>query len=209
LNNFDVFSLKDKEDFLPGMEAWLPLAPPGRFPIPHKDVVYRSSAVAIVLFPVNNTLNTLVLIRTHNEQDQHSGQISFPGGKAESSDPDTVFTALRELEEETGIVLSRDNFIGRMTRLAIPISRFEVDPILFYVDVLPEISLSQDEAKAFYILPLNTIPWHHIPTMDIHQHGVILKDIPYLTMIHNVPLWGATAMILAELEGWIQRVQNI
>lgn len=205
--DFDIFSLKDKSEFLPGMDAWLPLAPPGRFPLPGSQIEYRQSAVAIVLFYLESELSTLVLLRTSNENDRHSGQISFPGGMAEPSDVDPIETALRELYEETGVILSRDRLIGKMTTLSIPVSRFKVDPIVFFSDDKPDVFLSEAEVKSSAIISLNSLPWNRIPTMDIAQGNIILKDIPYLTKIEDVPLWGATAMMLSELQGWINNVK--
>lgn len=208
LDDFDVFSLKKYTGLKPGMEAWLPLAPPGRFPVPKTGITYRQSAVAVPLFHYEGDLSTLVLLRTKHENDHHSGQLSFPGGKVEPEDADTISTALREMEEETGIRVEKNSYIAHLTKLAIPVSRFEVDPIIFYLDQLPPISLSVDEAVSTHIVSLNSLPIDDIPTTDIFSSGMILKDIPFLKEINGVPLWGATAMILSELIRWMQVVSK-
>lgn len=208
LDDFDVFSLKKYTGLKPGMEAWLPLAPPGRFPVPKTGIIYRQSAVAVPLFHYEGDLSTLVLLRTKQENDHHSGQLSFPGGKVEPEDADTISTALREMEEETGIKIEKEGYITHLTKLSIPISKFEVDPIVFYLDSLPTISLAPAEAVSTHIISLESLPFDNIPTRDIYSNGVLLKNIPYLLETAGVPLWGATAMILSELVQWIKIVHQ-
>jgi 8-oxo-dGTP pyrophosphatase MutT (NUDIX family) len=49
-------------------------------------------------------MSVLLTQRTAHLND-HAGQISFPGGRCEASDASHVHTALRETEEETGLIL--------------------------------------------------------------------------------------------------------
>ncbi len=193
------------------MKAWVQFAPPGRFPLHTDNMNLTSSAVAVLLFPYDGLLSTLLLVRTSHDKDKHSGQISFPGGKADDSDKDIVHTALRELWEETGIMLDENNVIGIMSKLSIPVSGFEVNPVVMYLDQLPEIKLSAYEADSYHIISLNAL--HDVANrkvMDIKRdENLTLKNIPYIDLVEGTPLWGATAMILAELLEWIKAVEPL
>ena len=207
-DSYDVSKLRRYLDILPEMKAWVQFAPPGRFPLHTKDMKLTSSAVAVLLFPYDGLLSTLLLLRTSHDKDKHSGQISFQGGKADETDNGIIHTALRELWEETNILLDETNVIGILSKLAIPVSGFEVHPVVMYLDQLHEIKLSESEADSYHIVSLNAL--HDVANrkvMDIPRgENLILKDIPYIDLIEGTPLWGATAMILAELLEWMKAV---
>ena len=63
----------------------------------------------------------------------HPGQISFPGGRYESSDLSLQQTALRETEEEIGILPCQVSLFGSMPELP-TISGFVITPFLGFVD---------------------------------------------------------------------------
>src|SRR5664279_2819106 len=64
----------------------------------------REPAHASVLVPLVLRAEITVLLTQRTEHlNDHPGQISFPGGRAEADDPDAVATALREAREEIGL----------------------------------------------------------------------------------------------------------
>ena len=61
------------------------------------------SSVLILFFPDKKGDPNIVFIKRVEYKGVHSGQISFPGGKAETEDEDHFETAYRELYEEIGV----------------------------------------------------------------------------------------------------------
>jgi len=58
--------------------------------------------------------SVLLMRRSERKSDSWSGHWSFPGGRRERSDPDALHTALRELEEECGVRLRREDMEGQL-----------------------------------------------------------------------------------------------
>ena len=74
----------------------------------------RQASVAMVLRNLDSGPQMFFIERARNENDPWSGQIAFPGGNRDDTDPDAVSTATRETFEEVGIPLSPDCLIGRL-----------------------------------------------------------------------------------------------
>jgi len=77
-----------------------------RMMVPHP----KESAVMMLLFPHQEKLCTLFIVRPEN-QGVHSGQMSFPGGKKEIGES-MLDTALRETEEEIGLPSNQIEILG-------------------------------------------------------------------------------------------------
>lgn len=161
---------------------------------------YRESAVAIILYIKQDELFTLITERqTYNGQ--HSGQMSFPGGKKEDFDFDLLATATRECFEEIGLFLSDSDFQIDLTPVFIPVSNFKVYPKVFYLEELNELNPSSREVAEIYEINLHKL---------FHPSAIILKDIELDTNItlkriphfsqDSVHIWGATALMLNELK---------
>ena len=71
----------------------------------------REAAVLILIFEQDGEPCFLLTLRT-DEVETHKGQISFPGGMRDGSEP-LVATALRETFEEVGIEESRIEVLGQ------------------------------------------------------------------------------------------------
>jgi 8-oxo-dGTP pyrophosphatase MutT (NUDIX family) len=75
------------------------------------------AAVAIILRDTEHGTEFLLMQRAFHEMDPWSGQMSFPGGKIDPEDATAKAAAIRETEEEVGIVLREPDYIGRLDDL--------------------------------------------------------------------------------------------
>lgn len=160
---------------------------------------YRMSAVGIHIFPKNNSFYC-ILIQRPSYQGVHSAQVSFPGGKAEQSDPTIEYTARRESWEEVGIQMNDAELLGKITAVYIPVSNFLVEPFVYYLQKEPTFKLDDREVDSLILFDLKDLMSPHCierGTVNL-GNGFKKKDIPYFN-IENKVIWGATAMMLSEL----------
>ena len=75
------------------------------------------AAVAMVLRPAPSGPEVLLIERAKREGDPWSGQMAFPGGRVDRSDPDRRAAAERETLEEVGLGLDGAESIGRLDDL--------------------------------------------------------------------------------------------
>ena len=184
---------------LPGREAQLSMAPGLRR---HYREAPKSAAVACVillLFPKEGQAHFALIQRPTYEKGSHSGQISFPGGRLEESDPSLEMGALREAEEEVGIIKEDVNLLGRLTELYIPVSNFLVHPFVGALDYTPDFVPQPSEVESILQVPVSEIlkPGNRKFTDMRVRENIVLKNTPYFDLFGNV-VWGATAMMLGE-----------
>jgi len=187
---------------LPGVEAQERMAA-RVIPAPDKVPAHaRPSAVLGLLFPHEGELHVLFIRRTEDGH-AHSGQISFPGGSQDPSDADLKATALREAQEEVGIMSGNVNLLGGLTPLYIPVSNFLVYPYVGFSEERPAYHLSRDEVAYVLEVPLSRlfVPERKIITrvQPASRPGLVMK-VPAYSLDEKQFIWGATAMILSELE---------
>ncbi len=153
-----------------------------------------SVLVPIVTRPAE--LTVLFTRRTAHLRD-HSGQVSFPGGRAEARDASPEATALRETREEIGLAPEHIELLGRLadyhTRTG-----FRVSPVVGLVT--PPFALSPDafEVEEVFEVPLSFLldPAHHQRHAREFQGRVVhYYAIPY----RSYYIWGATAGMLVNL----------
>lgn len=185
---------------LPGRDAQLRMAHATRRQYVAAPTAARQAAVLLVLFPQNGEWNIVFIERNANDRDQHGGQISFPGGKAEPHDGSMLNTALREAEEEVGIAQHQVKILGGLTELYIPVSNFQVHPFLGYLEAAPAYEVQVEEVNAVLEVPLSHFQQQGVRQFtDIQVNPqLVLKNVPYFDLYGRV-LWGATAMMLNEL----------
>ena len=72
----------------------------------------------------------IVLVVRADDGGQHGGQLGLPGGKPEPGDPDLLATALREAEEEVGLVPKAVEVVAALEPLATRATGWLVHPFL-------------------------------------------------------------------------------
>src|SRR5699024_4399722 len=95
---------------------------------------HRQSAVLLLFAPQGEgsgpeDISLLLTERAHTVR-SHPGQVSFPGGRAEPTDPDLVATALRETHEEVGVDPGSVEVAGILPPLNLVVSAHDVSPVL-------------------------------------------------------------------------------
>lgn len=191
---------------LPGTDIQWQMASSDRmikdFPrVPGPDA--REAAVLILLYADKNSVYT-VLMQRHNYDGIHGGQISFPGGKKESSDEDLIQTALREAKEETGIGPAVTDVIGTLTPLFIPVSNMNVTPVVAWIKEKPVFKHQPEEVAFLFDADIKRLLDPSViktKPFEIRGENYTIK---YFDYDGNV-IWGATAMILNELLAIINR----
>ena len=187
---------------LPGERAHLPLSPLHR-PVTSEVIQnlteYKESAVAVVLFEVETTLQCILIQRTEYTG-KHSGQISFPGGKKDNEDADLLATAIRECLEEVGVDISSSEYLGKLSQVYIPVSGFLVEPHVFYYPEVPTFVQQEREVAAVFTISLDElIAEDVISEMKVTTENKLVKmNVPCFN-IRDKQIWGATAVILNEL----------
>lgn len=195
---------------LPGYEAqrkMMNVNRPHIHPVPEQA---KQSGVLLLIYPEGPD-RKLVLIERPKDGSIHSGQVAFPGGKREDSDLNIIQTALREANEEVNLDPRQVKVIGRLTSLYIPVSNFEVHPVLAFSPGYPG-GLKPADTEVARILHFSfrdIFPqkeWVEVTASGIP--GILLRTPAYmLTESHFI--WGATAMILSELEAlWLEWQHN-
>lgn len=159
----------------------------------------RPAAVAIHLFPQNGHWH-LILIERSTYNGQHSGQMAFPGGKPDPTDPHLEFTARRESFEEIGIPLHHGQHIKTLSNVWIPVSGFEVSPFIFLHEEAPLLQPDPREVQQIFSIAISELlKEESCIQQDIHiPGGVVLKDHPCFVLQEKI-VWGATALILNEV----------
>ncbi len=182
---------------LPGKRAQLTMSPMGRDGLVDSyKGEYKESAVLILLFPNENNQTQVVFIKRASGG-IHSNQIALPGGIFEKKDLNLIQTALRETEEEIGVNQAKVEVLSQLTPLKVPVSGFEIMPIVGYLTEEPEFTLDYVEIDQLIIYPLSQLVSNPIKEATFNTHNGLEVIAPYY-QLGNEKLWGATAMIIAE-----------
>jgi 8-oxo-dGTP pyrophosphatase MutT (NUDIX family) len=76
--------------------------------------IKKRAAVAVILRPVDDDTEVLLIRRAVRERDPWSGHMAFPGGHQEPADADMRATAVRETFEEVGLDLLQHEYLGAL-----------------------------------------------------------------------------------------------
>jgi len=158
-----------------------------------------SLSPAAVLMPIVERPEglSLLLTRRASALKRHAGQISFPGGRLESTDAGPLAAALRETEEEIGLARDFVSVAGYL-RPHVIITGYWVVPVVGFVKPGFDLRLDEAEVQEAFEVPLA----HMLDPANQRQRD---RQIGHLTIkTTEIPygehvIWGATAAMLLAL----------
>ena len=195
---------------LPGEAAQFKMAPMERLAELKRIAIERETArkagVLALFYPSEAKETMLALILRKTYKGVHSAQIGFPGGKYEIEDNTLKETALRETEEEIGVVRNSVSVLKKLTEVYIPPSNFFVQPYLGITKDTPNFILQEEEVEALVEVPLihfmddATKTYQNLTTSYAKN-----IEVPAF-MLNNHLVWGATAMMLSEVREMLKEL---
>jgi 8-oxo-dGTP pyrophosphatase MutT (NUDIX family) len=205
-HSFLEFLPKIQELRLPGLSEQLTMAPSIRKQLHKNPITNPKKAAIICLFYEGMHGETcFYLIRRSSYPGVHSNQVSFPGGQIDPADQTPWEAAKRELWEELGISPQQVIQIREITPLYIPPSHFWVNCFLAYFTGQTELNLDQNEVKE--VISVSLTEFINIKKNFMDQQDRKRNKTPIYYFADNI-VWGATAMILAEIKSILNQVLN-
>ena len=155
---------------------------------------FRNSSVLVLIITWKGEPEIMFTLRTAGIK--HGGQISFPGGGREG---DETFeeTALREAHEETGLKAENVEVVGNLTDLYVNHSENMVTPVVGFLKEEQEFCANPNEVDEIFMVPISKLVDTDFARTENWKLSELDYEIP-LWDVHDVPLWGATAMMLSE-----------
>ncbi len=160
----------------------------------------RPAAVLVLLYPDDAGDARVILIERSAGDGHHSGEVSFPGGKSEPGDGDPAATALREANEEVALdpVTAGVRVVGLLDRMWIPVSDFDVTPVVALAERPPSLTASPFEVARIIEPPVARF----LPDAPVTMVERTIREWPLRYgsyELDGLSVWGATARILSQL----------
>ena len=140
---------------------------------------------------------SVLLTRRHDGLRHHAGQVSFPGGRIEAGEPDPVAAALREAQEEVGLLASQATVLGYLDPL-LTITGFRVLPVV--ATLTPDFAPVPDpgEVAEAFDVPLSLLlDPGQLERIELQFGGRPRSVLQFRYQPQRI--WGVTASILFNL----------
>lgn len=167
-------------------------------------VMRRRASVLVPLASLDGVPNVVFTLRT-STLSTHAGQAAFPGGHTDEGEV-AVETALRELQEELGVILNAKEDVLGMWHESLSITDVVVTPVVGWLGefrsedhLFSTLTLSPHEVAGVFSISFENLLEHsHEETLRGHpsrNHTLVTRRFT----AGQAPVWGLTAHILDGL----------
>ena len=162
----------------------------------------RHSAVLVLFAPDTGALpeqvTTVVITERAHSLRSHAGQPAFPGGGTEDHDPHPAATALREAHEEVDLDPGTVDVLGEMPTLHIPVSGYDVTPVLGWWREPDPASLWAKDPREVARVVQPSVSWLVAP-----EHRFLVRHpsgfVGPAWEVDGLLVWGFTAGLLDRI----------
>lgn len=156
-----------------------------------------ATAAAVLVAFVDRPRPTILLTRRQGHLRNHSGQVAFPGGRADDGDADVIATALREAEEEVALPPRVVHILGTVPPYR-TITGYHVTPVLAVIPPdLPLVAHPHEVARLFEV----TCDHLFDPANHVRESALWGGSTRHYWQIDgdSERIWGATAAMLRNI----------
>jgi 8-oxo-dGTP pyrophosphatase MutT (NUDIX family) len=162
------------------------------------DASRAKSAAVVVPIALDPEPFVVVVLRASHLED-HAGEVGFPGGKPDPSDASLEATALRELDEETGVAPSDVTILGALTPVPVITGRYLIHPFVGVVSTTAPRMVASAEIARILTIPLVPLLKGARPIKAVRgEWSDRVVFAPHFDLDGAV-LYGASAYIFYEL----------
>ncbi|MBM2804180.1 MAG: CoA pyrophosphatase [Deltaproteobacteria bacterium] len=154
------------------------------------------SAVVIPVYRSREgELHIVMILR--NPGGVHGGQIAFPGGKHDPADETMLDTALRELREELGLIVPREDILAELPMEQTRTTGYRVFPYVARIAVPEQWQIAEREIAELFDVKLSdlTRPGAHDKMIDRFPTWQKAEQVSFY-QIGSHRLWGLSYRIL-------------
>jgi 8-oxo-dGTP pyrophosphatase MutT (NUDIX family) len=155
------------------------------------------AAVLIPLFYKEGYIHILFTKRSE-QVIHHKGQICFPGGSYQYSDATLLQTALRETEEEIGLIAKDVEVLGELDDSSTITSKYIISPFVALIPYPYTFKPNHNEIKQIFSIPLSELT-NEIHLQQSYPDSDTQYPISYFYHYKEHIIWGVTARILNQL----------
>jgi 8-oxo-dGTP pyrophosphatase MutT (NUDIX family) len=159
--------------------------------------VQATRPAAVLVGVVDHPEPSVLLTMRTSDLPSHAGQIAFPGGKMDPTDPSPLAAAVREADEEIGLDATLIDPIGYLD-LYLTFSGFRILPVV--ARVIPNFEL---QINAREVVDAFEVPLSFLMAPENHKRGSRdwkgIRRAYYEMPFGGRHIWGVTAGILRNL----------
>ncbi|MFA5960712.1 MAG: CoA pyrophosphatase [Tatlockia sp.] len=141
--------------------------------------------------------DSLILTQRSLELPHHPGEVCFPGGRFEKGDSNLAETALRELQEELGILPARVRLMHEMATER-TLQGVVIHPWFATIEQLSPFDADSREVAQVFAVPMADVTNAlNYQKKVIERFGLSIKTWEFIKSPYVI--WGATARIMRQL----------
>ena len=154
---------------------------------------------AAVIVPIIRRADPALLFTRRTEHlPSHAGQICFPGGRYDPADETLIRTALREFQEEIGLLPELVQIAGFLDAYETLNTGFRILPVVGFLEEGFQLTINRDEVAEVFEAPLSFLLDSRNHALKYAERGGVMREF-YSITYGDREIWGATAAMIVNL----------